>query len=944
MNSNSGGQGLSVDSVKEKVLERLFPFLVVSGWCMLAFSLARAATIGIHTLLVFHTCFALVVTGLFLWRRRLKSDTVMWTITGVFSSVMITAVPTFGMLTPSIVLPPLIAALLLILGYRFWAYASIVLSGAFLSVMAFLFISGTLLSPIEPDIYARSVPGWGLLIFAVAASSIAYAFLFDVIPATLRANDERFRIAFQGAGIGVSILNTDGRFLNANAALCTMLGFTEDELKQKTFIDITVPEDIPNSVALQRSAFSTPEAPRSLEKRYIHKDGHIIWVNVSTALVRSAEGDPLYFITIINDITEAKRAEEELLMLKHSIDVHFDGAYWHDTDFRFVYVNDTGARALGMTKEELIGKPLSAVNPDAKPEVLAQVWDVLRKERHFSSEAVHKRKDGTEFPVEITTSIVEFNGKEFSCGFARDITQRKLAEETLRRSEQQYRTLFERANDAIIIFRPADEMILEANPVACQLYGYAKEEFVGMSLRSMTRDVERGTSLIARLLDTGSIRDFTTVHIRRDGTPIHFLMNASVIDYQGGKAILSIGRDMTDREQAEQARKKLEEQLYQTQKIESIGTLAAGIAHDFNNLLNIILGNAALLSQKGDLPEQGKRRARAILNATERGAQLVRQLLTFARKAEAKKDIVRLNDVVRETARLLQETFPRTVEISLSLLPKLPPIHGDSTQVNQVLVNLAVNARDAMPHGGQLVISTEITEGDRLREKFPEATEPRYVLMCVADTGTGIDDATRLRMFDPFYTTKGTGKGTGLGLAVVHGIVTNHQGFIDVESTVGQGSRFLVYLPAGAHTGEEDTPACEDEMVDTRGTETILFAEDEDLARDMVSEVLREEGYTVISCPDGEDAIRTYETHKSEIALVVSDIGLPRRDGEEVCRSVKSLNPNVPVLIVSGYLEPARRAALAEIGVTDVLQKPYQLTDLMALVRRTLDAKKHLNA
>jgi len=940
MNSNSSGQGLSINSVMDKVLGRLFPFLIVSSWCILVVSLVRARAIGIHPLLILHICFVIVVTVLYVRRRRLKSATIMWTLAGVFSGLMIASVATFGLLSPSIILPPMISALLLILGHRSAAFATIGIAMAFLVLMACLFISGVLASPIDPALYARSVSGWGLLIFAVGAASIAYAALFDIIPGAIRETDERFRVAFQSAGIGVSILNPEGKFLNANAALCAILGYTEDELKQKTFLDVTVPEDISSSLELQRMAFTTAAAPRALEKRYVHRDGHTVWVNVSTALVRTADGNPLYFITIINDITEAKEAEAQLRLLKHSIDVHFDGAYWHDTDFRFVYANDTGARALGMTKEELIGKPLSAVNPAATPEVLAHVWEVLREKRHFSSETVHRRKDGTEFPVEITTSIVEYNGKEFACGFARDITERKIAEETLRRSELQYRTLFERANDAIIIFRPSDEEILEANPVACEVYGHPKEEFVGMSLRSMTRDVDEGTSLIARLLDTGSIRDFPTVHIRKDGTPIHFLMNASVIDYQGGKAILSIGRDMTDREHAEQVRKKLEEQLYQTQKIESIGTLAAGIAHDFNNLLNIILGNASLMAQAGDLSEPGKRRAKAILYATERGGQLVRQLLTFARKAEVKRDTVKLNDVVRETARLLQETFPRTIDISLSLLPRLPCIHGDPTQVNQVIVNLAVNSRDAMPHGGQLVVSTDVVDGRVLREKFGAAIDSQYVVLSVADTGTGIDEATRLRMFDPFFTTKGAGKGTGLGLAVVHGIVTNHHGFIDVESSLRQGTRFIVYFPAGGVPGSEDVSAVTAEPLETRGTETILLAEDEDLARDLVAEVLREQGYTVIPCADGEEAIRSYEARQADIHLVISDIGLPRRDGEEVCRSVKRLNPAAPVLIVSGYLDPARRAALAEIGVTHVLQKPYQLTDLLVLARRTLDAAR----
>ena len=938
MNPDATGQNLTTDFVKDTVSGRLFPYLMVASWCMLAASLGRVAVIGFHPIVILHVILVLIVTVVHFVRRRLNNATVLWVLTGVFATVMISGIVTFGLLTPSYILVPIISSLLLILGHRNWAYISIACSAVFLGVMALLFTRGVLESPVNPALYVHSWSGWGVMIFGACATSIAYAALFDIIPHTIRTSDERFRVAFQRAGIGVSILNPDGTFLEANQALCDMLGYTEQELKAKTFLELTVPEDVASSLELQRAAMATKTAPKSLKKRYVHKDGHIVWVDVSTALIRGADEGPKHFITFVSDITEAQRAEEEIKMFKHSIDVHFDGAYWHDTDNRIVYVNDTGAKALGYSKEELIGKRLSDVNPQAEPASLDRVWDVLREKKHFATESVHQRKDGSRYPVDITTSYVENNGREVACGFARDITERKLAEETLRRSELQYRTLFERANDAIIIFRPSDEEVLEANPVACELYGYTKEEFVGMSLRPLTRDVARGDSLIARLLDTGSIRDFTTVHIRKDGTPINFLMNASVIDYKGGTAILSIGRDMTEREQAEQERKKLEEQLFQTQKIESIGTLAAGIAHDFNNLLNIILGNAALLAQKGDLPEPGKRRARAILNATERGAQLVRQLLTFARRTEVKRDTVRLNDLVRETARLLQETFPRTIEISLSTFAKLPPIHGDSTQVNQVLVNLAVNARDAMPNGGQIVISTNVVEGSSLREKFESATDSQYVLLCVADTGTGIDEATRQRMFDPFFTTKGTGKGTGLGLAVVHGIVTNHHGFIDVESKPNEGTRFIVYFPAGERGESDDAAEAVGEMRDMGGTETILLAEDEQLARDMVAEVLREGGYTVIPCADGEEAVRMFEARHTDIRLVISDIGLPRRDGEQVCRSVKTLNPSVPVIIVSGYLEPARRSALAEIGVTEVLQKPYQLADLQAVIRRTLDA------
>jgi two-component system cell cycle sensor histidine kinase/response regulator CckA len=385
-------------------------------------------------------------------------------------------------------------------------------------------------------------------------------------------------------------------------------------------------------------------------------------------------------------------------------------------------------------------------------------------------------------------------------------------------------------------------------------------------------------------------------------------------------------------------RHKLEEQLLHAQKMESMGTMAGGIAHDFNNILNIIQGYASLLQGYGARNKEIAESLTVIHQSVQRGSTLVQQLLTLARKTRTEFNSVNTNGLIEELIALISQTFPKTIALSTTLEPDLPPVTADQNQIEQALLNLSVNARDAMPEGGRLTFKTHTVNGAALRSG--DATKDgQYVCIEVSDTGTGMDESVRKRIFEPFFTTKDVGKGTGLVLSVVYGIVQNHGGFIDVESKPGTGTCLRLYLPASLSGLSHEQPSVDLDTETTAtslGSATVLLVEDEQDMLNVLERILLQHGYKVLKATDGEKALEIYRCHYQAIDAVLLDIGLPKISGQDVLLEIKNENPDVKIIVASGYLEPELKAQVDRAGVNHFLHKPYMLDEVVKAVQSVM--------
>jgi CheY-like chemotaxis protein len=366
------------------------------------------------------------------------------------------------------------------------------------------------------------------------------------------------------------------------------------------------------------------------------------------------------------------------------------------------------------------------------------------------------------------------------------------------------------------------------------------------------------------------------------------------------------------------------------------------VAHDFNNILGIILGHASLLGRAAIAPNEIQDRVDAITKAVERGSGVVRQLLTFARKTELLLQPVSVNQEIADHVKLLSETFPRMIEITTSMEPTLPLIKADRNQLHQVLLNLCVNSRDAIlkgSGGGRITISSRLASARSMPDMHSQFGNQEYIEIAVSDTGAGIDEDTRQHIFEPFFTTKEKGKGTGLGLAVVYGVIKSLNGIVDVESSPGNGTTFRLFIPVARMESRiaSSVPVSDDEV--DGGKETILVVEDEDSLRELLSHFLQAKGYTVLSARDGVEAIDIFKKRSAEIALVFSDMGLPRMSGWDAIRAMQEINASLKAVIASGYIEPETRSKLFESGVNEFVTKPYEPASILKVVRQALDGK-----
>jgi PAS domain S-box-containing protein len=595
--------------------------------------------------------------------------------------------------------------------------------------------------------------------------------------------------------------------------------------------------------------------------------------------------------------------------------------------------NAAAERVYGYTADEIVGEPISLLIPTERADELPEILERIgRGESVQTYETVRLRKDGTPIEVALTVSpITRADGAVIGAStIARDITAQKQTERALLRAEESYRLLFERHPQPLFVYERSSRRMLEVNHAALTAYGYARDEFLAMSIVDLIGPSDRTKiepAMQERNLHPGRAASGVWSHAKKDGDTIYMNVTSSDIDFEGKEARLVLAEDVTERN-------RLEAQLRQAQKMEAVGNLAGGIAHDFNNILLVIRGHSAALLEEhseGHLHET----VAQIDSAAAQASDFTRQLLAFSRQQVLRPEGIDLNPLVEETLRLLQRMIAEDVAVELDLAPTLAPILIDRGQLAQAMLNLVINARDAMPDGGTVTIRTaEVWLDDTYAASHEGVTAGSYVLLQVTDTGTGIDLETQGRIFDPFFTTKA--EGTGLGLATVYGLVKQSNGHIWLYSELDMGTTFKLYFPAAAGATVAKPERGGSERLE--GDETILVVEDAEMVRTLVVGVLERYGYTVLSAASGPEALELAEGRKAEIDVLLTDIVMPGMNGRELAEQFVALHPEVKVLFTSGYpADIAIRQGISEAQMA-FLEKPYLPVELGRAVRGILDA------
>ncbi len=623
---------------------------------------------------------------------------------------------------------------------------------------------------------------------------------------------------------------------------------------------------------------------------------------------------------------DLRRVRRELIRHARLLDLAHDAIVISNASGKITFWNRGAARMYGWTREEATGRDVHTLLQTGPPEQLARVLQEVREKHHWEGELRQRRRDGKEIVASTGWTMQGVGAGASLLQLSIDVKDRVESLEALRQSEERYRSFVEEDLTGNVMLRP-DGSIITCNPAFAGIFGFDSVTEAGRAnFLSLLQLKEEGDELMAGLRPHESVECHELEMRQRDGETVYVAAKfLGTFDHRG--TLQEVKGYLFD----DTRRKRLEQQLIQAQKMDVLGTLAGGIAHDFNNILSVILNHAARLENWKEHPGQMPEAVKVIRDAVARGAALVEQLLTTAHQTGSRFAPLNLNILAQEIERMLLATFPRTIELTLELHPGLPLAKADRNQIHQVLLNLCLNARDAMPNGGRVTIYTGVISRDELGEIFNDVTAESYVFVRVSDTGKGMSGGVKSRIFDPFYTTKERGKGTGLGLSVVYGVVQNHRGFVQVESEPGEGATFTIYMPLAGATDATSTPGSEGGP-GYDSNRTVMLVEDEEMLRELGVALLEGDGYKVLAAKDGVEAVEMFESHAEEIGLVICDLGLPRLGGREVFLRMKEIKPGVRVIVASGYLEPNLRTEILRAGVIDTVQKPYDFRELMERV------------
>ena len=757
----------------------------------------------------------------------------------------------------------------------------------------------------------------------------------------LEKNEREYRTVFSNAALGIDLVDREGRFIQVNQPLAEMLGYSQEELVGRTFLEFTHPEDVEPSQASHEDLVQGKYQSYQLQKRYVKKDGTLLWVEVTISALYNECGEYEVTVGVIADITERKRAELALRESEekyYSIVEYMGDAYFEvDLAGNMVFCNDSTCRLSGYTREELVGMNYRAYTDESTAKV---VFDTFHRVFRTGEPAILSAwdavaKDGTWGKLETHISLIrDADGNR--CGFrgySRDVTEKKEAEAALLESEAKYRAIIENIEEGIHEVDLSGNMVF-CNDAMCRILGYSRNELIGMNYRQYMDEstgiqVFRVFNSVYRTGNPLAVSGFE--FITKDGSRRSIDASISLIRDPDGEPIgyRGIMRDVTERD-------RLQKQSMQAQKMEAIGTLAGGIAHDFNNILNAVIGFTELSLDEVTSEGPQKQYLSRVLQAGQRAKDLVNQILSFSRRTRQERRPINVAPIVKEGIRFLRASLPSTIEIRKVIEPDLRSVVADPTEIHQIVMNLCSNAGHAMREtGGLLELRVENVDVDsRHTTVDPELAPGAYVCVTVSDTGTGVAAEDIPRIFEPYFTTKEKGEGTGLGLAVVHGIASGYGGAIQVHSEVERGSTFQVFLPA-----VEDTPMEEPGTIDAPpgGNERILFVDDEPMTVEMAEQILKRLGYAVTSKTSSLEALDLFQAKPDEFDLIIADVTMPNLTGVVFAQEIRKISPTIPLILCTGFSHLVTKEKMESLGITELVTKPILRKDMAEAIRRVLD-------
>ncbi len=779
--------------------------------------------------------------------------------------------------------------------------------------------------------FAKDIADAAML--AIIIAPLVWSLVIAPLRKAAVAEGMRAATAMNAAANGILITDRNGATIWVNPAFTEITGYSLDEavganphiLKSGT-----------HSPSFYKELWDTILSGRVWRGVMVNrrKDGSLYTEEQTISPVLGDRGEVESFIAIKQDITERKRAEEALRESEHRYRSLFENMlegyahckmlFDHDEPQDFVYIDVNHAFEQLTGLKNVVGEKVTDVIPGIRKSN-PELFEIYGR---VASTGTPEKFESYVESLGIWFSIAVYSpGKEYFIAVFDNITERKKAEEALRL----FRTLIDRSNDAIEVVDPETGRFLDVNEKGCLDLGYSREEVLALRVFDIDPMIDESsfTRTVEDLRKSGVLL-WEGIHRRKSGSTFPVEVNVRYVQLDRDY-IVTVVRDITER-------KRLEEQLHLSRKLEAVGRLAGGVAHDFNNLLTVIIGYGQTIHATFGPQDPLREKTEQILRAAERAAGLTRQLLAFGRKQVIEPQVIDLNALISDTGKMLRRVIGEDIDLKTVLQPALGRVKVDQGQIEQVLMNLAVNARDAMPNGGKLTIETRDVNVDEpgAARLHPSFSPGRYVLLAVSDTGIGMDAETQSHIFEPFFTTKEKGQGTGLGLATVYGIVKQSGGYIWVNSEPGQGATFKVYLPPaeGKLGPARRAPETSKPL---HGTETILLVEDEEAVRRLARAILEGSGYLVLEACDPHEGLRLAGAHPGQIHLVLTDVVMPGMSGREMADRLSSLRPDMKVLYVSGYTDNA----IVQHGVLEpgihLLQKPFTPGALQRRIREILD-------